>query len=115
MKILSPKQQVDEVNKHGFNYHEYIPRGNILCQAQYDQDMKEVEQAKQETIQEFRKAIAIEYHKAVIESKSCPFPNDNLNNEHKLLYKGHANAYSETLVYLDNLKSKYLKAIDKSP
>lgn len=50
-----------------------------------------------------RDAIAVEYNKAIKEARQEPFPNENLNKEHKLLWLGHANAHSETLSYLDAL------------
>lgn len=66
----------------------------------------ELPKEKPPLLAETRKAIAIEYKKAIEESEARPFASENLNNEHRILWKGHANAYSEVLSYLDNLKPK---------
>ena len=50
---------------------------------------------------DIRQAVAIEYKKAIDESETRPFQVESLDYEHRLLWKGKANAYSEMLSFLD--------------
>jgi hypothetical protein len=56
-----------------------------------------------DTLIEMRRILSIEYNKANDEAWSNPFKNERLDREHLLLWRGHANAYSETISYIDQL------------
>ena len=65
----------------------------------------DVEEAKREEreriIKELRNKVAIEYKKCIEEAEANPFPSETLNQEHKLIWCGHASALSDVLSELD--------------
>ena len=61
------------------------------------------EAAYRETLKMVRKSVAIEYKKAVDEAYANPFPGEKLNKEHRLLWLGTSNGYSEVLSEIDRL------------
>ena len=55
-----------------------------------------------------RQAVAVEYKKSTEEAHRRPFDAAHLNKEHRILWRGHASAYSEVLSHIDqSLKSRY--------
>lgn len=71
-----------------------------LLQAQ---DTETASLVRQEVLREVKEALQIEFKKANLESERDPFDAANLNDEHHILWKGEANAYSETIQYLNRL------------
>lgn len=57
--------------------------------------------AMERVLKELRDRVAIEFKKSMEESRQEPFDASNLNDEHKILWKGHANAYSEVISEID--------------
>ena len=99
MSILSDKQIKEQLLKSGFlvDYAEHLTEEEL----QWWRDMAEA--AYRETLKMVRKSVAIEYKKAVDEAYANPFPGEKLNKEHRLLWLGTSNGYSEVLSEIDRL------------
>lgn len=68
-----------------------------------------------EKLRELRRVIAIEYREAMEDSEANPFGVENLDYEHKILWKGHASAYREVISYIDDLIRQHLEPPEIKP
>lgn len=101
MKRLSDENVCKEAGMRVPNEDE-----NILRTPTISLGIKELRavacKAEDEILKLMRARIAIEYKKAITESDRQPFPSEKLNKEHKIIWRGHANAYSEVLSDIDS-------------
>jgi hypothetical protein len=79
----------------------WMSPAGVVAMIRMRQD--EVEQARIDERQSLRAKVAIEYNKCIREAEANPFPSEVLNHEHMILWRGHANAYSEVMSHLDAL------------
>lgn len=101
---------IEEAEQRGIN--KALTAYESTCEALIQAAVQKARIAEHlELIANIRQAVAVEYKKAVSESNQTPFQEDNLNEEHHILWKGETNAYSETLSYLDELKRKAMQAM----
>lgn len=56
-----------------------------------------------EYLKHLKAKLEIEHDKALAEASSNPFEVETLNRDHHLLWRGHANAYKETIQEINRM------------
>jgi len=92
-----------EIDKYSVTGDRWEVYAGVLRQNSIDEILVLVKEAGYGRLSDMRKVIAVEWKKAAEEAKANPFQVKSLDYEHCLLWTGHANAHSETVVYIDEL------------